>query len=62
MADKDWSILNDVVSTLEGSSLLRLVRLGAGHDPEDIPLSQLPACFVEYVGTDEFPAAGDDEP
>lgn len=61
MADKDWSILNHVVSTLEGSGLLRLVRMGAGPKPEDIPVSQLPACFVEYAGTDEFPSAGDGE-
>lgn len=61
MADKDWNILNHVVSTLEGSGLLRLVRLGAGPRPEDVPLSQLPACFVAYVGTDEFPAAGGDD-
>jgi len=61
MADKDWSILNDVVSTLQSSGLLRLVRLGAGPSPEDMPVSQLPACFVEYVGTDEFPSSGDDE-
>jgi hypothetical protein len=60
MADKDWSILTGVVSTLEGSGLLRTVRLGAGPRPEDIPISQLPACFVEYAGTDEFPSAGDD--
>jgi hypothetical protein len=61
MADKDWSILNHVVSTLSGSSLLKLVRLGAGPRPEEVPVSQLPACFVEYSGTDEFPATGDDE-
>lgn len=61
MADKDWSILNDVVLTLEGSGLLRRVQLGAGPTPEDVPVSQLPGCFVEYVATDEFPAAGDDE-
>lgn len=61
MADKDWSILNNVVSTLENSGLLQLVRLGAGTDPEDIPVSQLPACFVAYEGTDEFPAAGGDD-
>ena len=61
MADKDWSILNDVVSTLDGSGLLKRVQLGAGPAAEDMPVSQLPACFVEYLGTDEFPAAGDDE-
>ncbi len=61
MADKDWSILSDVVSTLEDSGLLKLVRVGAGTRPEDIPVSQLSACFVDYVGTDEFPTAGDDE-
>ncbi|HUU42389.1 MAG TPA: hypothetical protein VMX57_01330 [Planctomycetota bacterium] len=61
MADKDWSILSDVVSTLEGSGLLRLVRLGAGPRPEDVPVSQLPACFVAYEGTDEFPSAGGDD-
>jgi hypothetical protein len=61
MADKDWVILNDVVSTLKGSGLVRLVRLGGGASPEDIPVSQLPACFVEYAGTDEFPSAGDGE-
>jgi len=61
MADKDWSILNDVVSTLESSGLLRRVQLGAGPRPEDVSVSQLPACFVEYAGTDEFPSAGDDE-
>jgi hypothetical protein len=61
MADKDWTILNDVVATLDASGLLKRVQLGAGPRPEDVPASQLPACFVEYLGTDEFPAAGDDE-
>ena len=61
MADKDWSILNDVVSTVESSGLVKLTRLGAGPEPQDVPVSQLPACFVEYMGTDEYPAAGDDE-
>jgi len=61
MADKDWSILTSVVSTLKSSSLLKLVRLGAGPKAEEIPIAQLPACFVEYAGTDEFPSTGDDE-
>jgi hypothetical protein len=61
MADKDWSILTSVVSALEGCGLLRTVRLGAGPRPEDVPMSQLPGCFVEYGGTDEFPSAGDGE-
>ena len=61
MADKDWTILNHVVSTLDASGLVRRVQLGAGPKPEDLPVSQLPACFVEYLGTDEFPTAGDDE-
>ena len=61
MADKDWSILNDVVSTVEASGLVNTVKLGAGPSPEEMPVSQLPACFVEYVGTDEFPSAGDGE-
>jgi hypothetical protein len=61
MADKDWTILNHVAATLESSGLLKRVQLGAGPKPEDLPVSQLPACFVEYVGTDEFPTAGDDE-
>ena len=61
MADKDWSILNDVVATLENSGLLALVRLGAGPSAEDAPVSQLPACFVAYEGTDEFPSAGGDD-
>ena len=39
----------------------RRVALGAGPTPEEVPASQLPACFVAYLGTDEFPAAGDDE-
>jgi hypothetical protein len=59
--DKDWLILNDVVTTLDGSNLVKWVRLGAGPRPEDVPVSQLPACFVEYTGTDEYPAAGEDE-
>ena len=61
MADKDWTILKNVAETLADSGLLRLVKLGAGPKPEDVPASQLPACFVDYAGTDEFPAAGDDE-
>ncbi len=61
MADKDWGILNNVASALTASGLAKLVRLGAGPKPEDIPAAQLPACFVEYQGTDEFPLAGDDE-
>jgi hypothetical protein len=63
MADKDWSILNHVVSTVSASGLVRLTRLGtlpAGREGE-MPAAQLPACFVEYLGTDEFPVAGDDE-
>ena len=61
MADKDWTILKHVVSTLDASGLLKRVQLGAGPRPEDIPAAQLPACFVEYLGTDEYPTAGDDE-
>ena len=61
MPDKDWSILNDVVSTVEASGLVKLARLGAGPEPKDVPVSQLPACFVGYLGTDEYPASGDDE-
>ena len=61
MADKDWGILNNVASALTASGLVKLVRLGAGPKPEDIPAAQVPVCFVEYQGTDEFPLAGDDE-
>ncbi len=61
MADKDWGILSNVLSTLSASNLVKLARLGSGPAPEDIPAAQLPACFVEYLGTDEFPLAGDDE-
>lgn len=61
MADKDWGILSHVLSTLGASNLVKLARLGSGPSPEEIPAAQLPACFVEYLGTDEFPLAGDDE-
>ncbi len=61
MADKDWGIVNGVVATLASSGLVKLARLGGGPKPEDLPAAQLPACFVEYLGTDEFPLAGDDE-
>ncbi len=61
MADKDWSILNNVLSTLGHSNVVKLARLGAPQGGEEIPAAQLPACFVEYLGTDEFPIAGDDE-
>lgn len=61
MPDKDWTILNDVLQAVDDSGLVKLSRLGAGPAPQDVPVSQLPACFVEYAGTDEYPAAGDDE-
>ena len=61
MADKDWGIVNSVVSAVASSGLVKLARLGGGPRPEDLPVAQLPACFVSVLGTDEFPLAGDDE-
>jgi hypothetical protein len=56
MADKDWGILNDVYLAVAGSGLVRQVRLGSGPKAEEAAAMQLPACFVDYAGTDEYPS------